>query len=133
MKVGTLQAGWGQASLPVRAARGNNAKKPTSPNDCDSRGASLDIGDDVRRKDDDSVTRQTGEQVSESDPLLGIQASSWFINNEQARVVEQSLSNANALLHSARIAAQEMLADLAEIDRLQQLINTILFADTIDD
>ena len=74
------------------------------------RGGGFDIGDDVRGEDDDAFSRQIREQVAEADALFGVEPDGGFIDDEQLRVVEQRLGDADALLHPARVSAQRPLA-----------------------
>src|SRR5208337_3728407 len=94
----------GEEDFPDFAADGSEegfwgsvGEEATVGEDGDVGGDSLDVGDNVRGEDDDALARKLGEEIAEADALLGIEASSGFIHDEELRVIEKSLRDADAL------------------------------------
>ena len=86
-------------------------------------GGGFDVGNDVGGKNDDAFAGEFGEQIAEAHALFGIESGGGFVDDEQLRIVEQSLRDADALLHSAGIAAQRALADVGEVDQIQKFVD----------
>ena len=80
------------------------------------------IGDDVRRENDDDVLADGAQQIVEPHALLGIEAGSGLIDNNEPRIAEQRLSNAEALLHASRETAQRLIAMFPKVRLAQQRV-----------
>ena len=86
-------------------------------------GGGFHIRDDVRGQNDDTFAGQIGEQVAEAHTLLGVEPDGGFIHDQQLRVIEQRLGNADALFHPAGISAERTFGGVDQVDHHQQLIN----------
>jgi len=64
---------------------------------------------------------EPGEQGAEADALLGVEAGGRLVDDEQLRVVEQGLGDADAAAHPTGVPAQLAASGVAEVDQLQQL------------
>jgi hypothetical protein len=73
----------------------------------------------MRREHYNPLAGEVGEQVAKADALLGVEAGGGFVHDEQLRVVEQRLGDADPLLHPAREAAQRTLPDLSQVHQPQ--------------
>ena len=78
------------------------------------------VGDDVRGQDDDDVLADVREQVVEAHALLGVEAGGRLVDDDELRVAEQRLRDAEALAHAAGEAAQRLLAHVVQVGLLQQ-------------
>jgi|GEM_PF-3763379 len=58
--------------------------------------------------------------------LSGVESCGWFVHDEELRIVKQSLGDADALTHPARIAAQRTLRRVNQVDELQQFFDASL-------
>ena len=70
-----------------------------------------------------AFAREFGEQIAKADALFGVEAGGGLIDDEQLRVVEQGLRDADALLHASRESAQRAFADIVQIDEIEQLVD----------
>ena len=89
-------------------------------------GRGFHVGDDVGGENDDAFAGEFREQVAEAHALFGIEAGGGFVDDEQLGIVEQSLRDADALLHASGIAAQRAFADIGEINQVQQFVDALL-------
>ena len=80
-----------------------------------------DVFDDVRGEQDHAVGGQVDQQVAEADALLGVETGGGFIDDEQLRVVDQRLGDADAALHPARKAFDLAPGGLLQPDHFQHL------------
>jgi hypothetical protein len=87
----------------------------------------------VRRENHDDVQRDVGEQVVKAHALLGVEAGGRLVDDDEARVAEQRLRDAEALPHPAREAAELLLADGEEVDALEQCAHRLAPRLRIDD
>ena len=85
-----------------------------------------DVLDDVRRQDHDHVLADLGQQVEEAVALLGVEAGGGLVDDDQLRLAEQRLRDAEALAHAAGEAGQRLLAHVPEVDLLQQRLDGLL-------
>jgi hypothetical protein len=102
------QIGAGEEDFPDFAADGSEEgfwgsvrEEAAVRKDSDVGGNSLNVGDDVRGEDDDALAGKLGEEIAEAHALLGIEAGGGFVHDEELRVIEQSLRDADALAHAA--------------------------------
>ncbi len=77
----------------------------------------------MRREDDDALARELGEQRAEAHALLRIESRRRLVDDQQARIVEQRLRDADALAHAAGEAAERTVASLDEVHELEQLLD----------
>lgn len=88
--------------------------------DGDIGGDGFHVGDDVRRENDDALAGKFGEKISEANALLGIKAGGGFIDDEELRIVEERLRDADALAHASGVAAERALGGVGEIYEREQ-------------
>jgi hypothetical protein len=81
----------------------------------DIRGNGFNVGDDVRRENDDALAGKFGKKIAKTDALFGIEAGGGFIDDEELGIVEERLRDADALAHAAGIAAERALGGVGEI------------------
>ena len=62
----------------------------------------LHIFNDVRREQHQTVFCRAGEQVAEVNPLFRVQADRGFVENQEGRIAQKRLGNANPLALAAR-------------------------------
>jgi hypothetical protein len=74
----------------------------------------------VRGEDDDHVLADLGEQVVEADALTGIESCGRLVDDDQSRIAEQCLGDAEALAHAARECAEVLFAYVVEIRAAEQ-------------
>ena len=82
-----------------------------------------DVAHDVRRQDHDDVGGDVGEQVVEAHALLGVEARGRLVDDDELRIAEQRLRDAEALAHAAGEAAELLLAHVVEVDAVQQRVD----------
>src|SRR5690606_5923480 len=82
--------------------------------------------DDVGREDDDDVLADLREQIVEAVALLWIEAVRWLIDDDQSRLPDQRLCDAEALAHATRESRNRQLAYIPEIDLIQQRLDRFL-------
>lgn len=63
----------------------------------------LHIGHNMGGKEHQAVLRIGGDNVAELDPLIGVKAGGGFVQNQDLRVVQKGLGNAQPALYSAGI------------------------------
>ena len=78
----------------------------------DIRRDGFDVRNDVSRKDDDAFAGKFGEEIAKTDAFFRIEARSGFIHDEELRIVEECLGDADALTHAPRIAAERAIAGI---------------------
>ena len=83
------------------------------------------VVDDVGREDHDDVLADLGEQVEEAVALLGVEARGRLVDDDQLRVADQRLRDAEALAHAAREAGERLLAHVPEVGLLQQRLDRL--------
>src|SRR5436309_2062607 len=71
-----------------------------------------DVVDDVGRKDDDDVLPDLAEHVVEAKALSRIEPGGRLVDDDQLRVAQERLRDAEALFHPARKGSELALADL---------------------
>jgi hypothetical protein len=79
--------------------------------------------DDVGGQDHGLVFADVGQQVVEAHALLRVEAGGRFVDDDQFRVAQQRLGDAEALAHAARETAQALVAHFEQIGLLQQAID----------
>ena len=79
-----------------------------------------DVRHDVGGKDHDHILADLGEEVQEAVALLRVEAGRGLVDDDEARIAEQSLGHAEALAHAARKARQRLFADAPQIDLMKQ-------------
>ena len=72
-------------------------------------GHGFDVGDDVRRENDNALTGKFREKIAKAHAFFGIEAGGGLVNDEQLRIVEERLGDADALAHAAGISAERAL------------------------
>jgi hypothetical protein len=102
---------------------GRLLQQPALVHDGDPGGGRFDIRNDVRGQDHDAVAGQVGEQVAEPDALFWIEPHGGFVDDQQLGIVQQRLGDADALFHTARIAAQRSFAGIDEVHHLEKLVD----------
>jgi hypothetical protein len=84
-----------------------------------------DVVDDVRRQDHDAALADLGQQVVEAVALLGVQPGSGFVDDDQLRVPDQCLGDAEALAHAAGESRDRTLAHVPQVHLLQQRLHRL--------
>jgi hypothetical protein len=79
--------------------------------------------DDVGGEDNDHVLADLGEEVEEAVALLWVKAGGRLVDDDELRIADQRLSDAEALPHTARKARQRLLAYIPEIDLVEQSLD----------
>ena len=74
----------------------------------------------MRREDDDDVLADLGQQVQEAVALFRIEAGGRLVDDDEPRIAEQRLRDAEALAHAAGERAELALAHVPQVDLLQQ-------------
>jgi len=92
--------------------------------DGDFRGHRLDVGDDVRREDNDALTGKLRKKIPETHALFGIQACRRFVHDQKLRIIQQRLSDTHSLAHPSGVAAEGPLRSVSEVDEFKKLSNT---------
>ena len=64
-----------------------------------------------------------GEQRTQTHALLGIEPGGRLVDDQQARIVEERLGDADPLPHPSREAAQGARADVGEIENLEKMLD----------
>ena len=82
--------------------------------------------DDVGRQDHHHVLADLGQQVEEAVALLRVQARGGLIDDDQARIADQGLGDAEPLAHAAREAGDGLLAHGPQIDLVEQALDDVL-------
>ena len=80
----------------------------------------LDVGADVRGENDDPLAGHIAQKRSKSHAFLGIQSRRRFVDDQEPRVVEQRLRDADALAHAAGETAQRPRPCVREVESFQQ-------------
>ena len=83
--------------------------------DGDTCGHGFHVGDDVRGENNDAFAGKFREKIAEADALFGIETGGGLVDDEELRIVEERLRDADALAHAAGIAAERALGDVSEI------------------
>src|SRR5947209_9210992 len=78
------------------------------------------IRNDMRRKDHNDVLANGAEQVMEADTLFRIETRRRLIHDDQLRIAQQGLGNAEALFHASGKAPQGLLPMLKQVGLLQK-------------
>ena len=87
----------------------------------DLRSDGLDVGDDVRREDHDAALADLREQVAETHALLRVEADRRLVDDDELRIAEERLGDAEALAHAAGVAAEPPVRGAVEVRQLEQL------------
>ena len=85
-----------------------------------------DVGDDVGREDDDHRFPDRREQVQEALPLLGIEPRRRLVDDQETRIAEQRLGDAEALPHAAGEGAELARARVQKIRLPEQRVHDVL-------
>jgi hypothetical protein len=118
---------WWAASTPPSSTSASSARaacQPPARDERDARGRGFHVGDDVRGEDDDALAGQIREQVAEADALFGIEPGRGLVDDQELRIVEERLRDADALAHAAGKSAERALARIGEVHQHQQLVDT---------
>jgi hypothetical protein len=81
------------------------------------------VRNNVRGENDDAFTGKFREQISKTHALLGIEAGGGFIDDQELRIVEQGLRNADALAHAARKFTERTIANVRQIDHGEKFVD----------
>ncbi len=73
-----------------------------------------------------SLAAQLHKQVAESDPLAGIEASSWLVDHQNAGQMQQNLGNTHSLLHPARERANLLVPMSLHVNGAQNVFNALV-------
>ena len=92
-----------------------------------------DVFDDVRGEDDHDVLADLREQVVKAHALLGIESRGRLVDDDQLRIAEQRLRDAEALPHAAGEGAEVLLARVVEVRPLQQRVDGVAPLARVDD
>ena len=95
-------------------------------NEGDISGGGFHVGNDVSGENHDAFAGKVRKQVAEADAFFGIEPGGRFVDDEQLRIVEQGLGDADTLLHSPGEPAQRALADVGEVNQVEQFVNAAL-------
>ncbi len=85
--------------------------------------SSTHVVHDVRREDDGDVASNGRQQVQKAIALGRVEAGGRLVDDDQARIGEQRLRDAEALLHAAGIRGQRFLAHVPQVGLLQQRVD----------
>ena len=94
----------------------------------DLRGDLLHIGYDMGGEQHQTVLRIGGDDVAEPDPLIGVQAGGGFIQDQNLRVVQKGLGNAQSALHPAGIGGAFPFQIVPKADAVRQLLDPLFCA-----
>ena len=81
------------------------------------------VGHDVGRQDHRLVFADIGQQIMEAHALLRVEPGRRLVDDDQFRVAQQGLRDAEALAHATGKAAQALVAHVEQIGLLQQAID----------
>ena len=87
------------------------------PQQDDLAGYALHVGHHMGRQQNDAVLRHARKQSAQADPLPGVKARGGLVQNQQARVPQQSCRQKQALLHAAGVGSQALVQFPGEIHR----------------
>src|SRR5262249_23319052 len=79
--------------------------------------------DDVRRENHDDLLADLGEEIEKAVALFRIEARGRLIDDDEARIADQRLSDAEALPHAARERAELALAHVPQVYFLEQRLD----------
>src|SRR5450432_1052841 len=82
--------------------------------DDDAAAGGLHLGEDVRREDDGLLAPDLLDERADLDDLVGVEAARRLVEDEDVRVVEHGLREAEALAVALRQLADELARDLGE-------------------
>src|SRR5690349_2258921 len=108
--------------LDVRGRRARQDQPPLA----DHREARAKVGHvihDVRGEDHDGLAADAREEVVEPHALLGIQARGGLVHDDEERVADQRLRDAETLAHAAGKAAERPVAHIREVGALEQRVH----------
>jgi hypothetical protein len=82
------------------------------------------VVDDVGRQQHSPASGQGGEKVAESEPLFGVKPRGRFVDDEQARVVEDGLGNPDPAFHATGVGFELPGGGTVEGDQLEDFAHT---------
>ena len=86
----------------------------------------LHFRQDVGGQNDRVVSAEALDKVADLDDLLRVEANGGLVQNEDRRVAEQSLRNADTLLVALRQVADETSVDVVDLRQAADLANVLL-------
>lgn len=75
----------------------------------------------MRGEQDDLIRGEAGDEVAEAHALLGVEARRRLVENEDVRVVEDRLRDAESLLHASRERADAAVLLARKADPVEKL------------
>jgi hypothetical protein len=92
-----------------------------------------DVFDDVGGKDDGDIGADRAEEIEKAVALGGIEASGGLVDDDELRIGEQRLGDAEALFHAAGVGAESFLARGPEIGLIEESIDHLVALSLIGD
>ena len=90
--------------------------------DRDARAQLLELGKDVAADDDRLAQRaQLPEELAELDPGARVQPGSRLVEEQDLRIVDERVGEAEPLLHAAREALDVGVPLVAQVDEIEQV------------
>src|SRR5262245_37209550 len=80
----------------------------------------LYLVEDMGREDDDCVLPDLGQEVEKTGALCGVEAGGWLVDDDDVRVTEQSLRDAEAPAHAARETGYRALSHISKVGEPEQ-------------
>ena len=80
----------------------------------------------MRREDDDAPLRDLGQQVAKAHALLRVEADGRLVDDDELRIAEQRLRDADALAHAAGVAAEAAVRRAVQVGQLEQLLDAAI-------
>jgi hypothetical protein len=111
--------------------RGNQLQWGAGPDDasagddCHAGTEIRDVFDNVRREDHDHVLADLGQQVEEAVAFFGIEAGGGLVDDDQLRLANERLRDAEPLPHATRESRECLLAHVPQVDLVQQRIDSL--------
>ena len=87
----------------------------------------------MRREDHDGVLADLAEQVQEAHALGGIEAGGGLVDDDELRIAQQRDRDAEALAHSAGVAAELLSPHLLQVGLAQERFDDRLASPPLGD
>jgi hypothetical protein len=78
------------------------------------------VFDDVRRQDHDDALTDLGEQIQKAVALLRIETSGRLVDDDQLRIPDQRLRDAEPLAHAAGKPGEHLLANAPQVGSMKE-------------
>ena len=95
--------------------------------DADAVGRALDLGEDVAGDEDRAAVLAVGvDRLAHLADPVRIEPADRLVEDQQVRLVDERADEAQFLAHAARVVARGGMADLPEVERVEQLVHARL-------